>query len=231
MTAYNLSWKDAAIRVLTEAGEPLHYVEIARRILDGGFKSTSGATPADSLNAAIGTSINKDGPASPFVRHDAGVYRLRDMALATVDPTTPGPVAAFGIHWQRDLVQWASRPRLYGRQHANADRVDLADQYGIYLLHDVRGETVYVGQAQLLGMRLSQHTRDRHAGRWTYFSWFGIREVNEDGSMADPSGAAAPSRLIDTLESVLIEAIEPRQNRQRGSCAGSEYLQATDPRL
>lgn len=48
MTDGNLSWKDAAIQVLKAAGEPLHYVEIAKQILDGGLKATTGATPADS---------------------------------------------------------------------------------------------------------------------------------------------------------------------------------------
>ena len=37
-----LSWRAAAVRVLTAAGEPLHYVEIARRILDDGLKVTAG---------------------------------------------------------------------------------------------------------------------------------------------------------------------------------------------
>lgn len=225
-----LSWRDAAIRILTAAGEPLHYVEIARRILDDGLKVTAGATPDDSLNAAIGGSINKDGPSSPFVRHAAGVYRLRDTSPpAEVDAA--GPMSAFGIHWRRDLVQWTARPRLFGRQHAKADRVDLAEQQGVYLLHGVRGDTVYVGQAKMMGRRLAQHTWDRLAGRWIYFSWFGIRAVAADGKLADPGGVADPAVLVNTLESVLIEAIEPRQNRQRGWSVGSEFIQAVDPRL
>ena len=128
-------------------------------------------------------------------------------------------------------MQWAPQPQLYGRQHVKADRVDLADQQGVYLLHGVRGETVYVGQAKRIGQRLTQHTRDRLAARWESFSWFGIRLVNEDGSMAEPSGVSCSARLVDTLEAVLIESMEPRLNRQRGPTGGSEFIQAVDPRL
>ena len=225
-----LSWKDAALRVLTAAGEPLHYAEITQRILDDGLKATAGATPADSLNATICVSITNEGPSSPFVRHGRGVYRLRDTP-PPADSDVAGPMSAFGIHWQRDLVQWTARPRLFGRQHAKADRVDLAEQQGVYLLHGIRGDTVYVGQAKLIGRRLAQHTLDRLANRWTYFSWFGIRAVDENGKLADSNGVADPAMLVDAIESVLIEAIEPRQNRQRGTSVGSEFIQAVDPRL
>lgn len=226
-----LSWRDAAVRVLGAASQPLHYTEIASRILDEGLKSTVGPTPANSLNAALGLSINQNGATSPFVRHERGVYGLRDTPPPTNGNGGGGSVAAFGIQWRRDLVRWASNPRLFGRQHATADRVDLANQYGVYLLHCVRGETVYVGQAKLIGKRLAQHTRDRHAGRWTYFSWFGTRTVDADGGMAEPSGVTDPADILDLLEFILIEAIEPRQNRQRGVGAGSEFIQAIDPRI
>ena len=226
----NLSWKKAAVQVLRAAGKPLHYAEITQRILDDGLKTTAGATPADTLNATISVSITKEGPSSPFARHASGVYRLRD-APPPADSDVAGPMSAFGIHWQRDLVQWTARPRLFGRQHAKADRVDLAEQQGVYLLHGVRGDTVYVGQAKLIGRRLAQHTLDRLAGRWTYFSWFGIRPVDENGKLTDPQGVTEPAVLVDALESVLIEAIEPRQNRQRGTSVGSEFIQAVDPRL
>lgn len=229
--ATDLSWRDAAAQVLDVASQPLHYTEIARRILDRGLKSTVGATPANSLNAALGMSINQDGPTSPFVRHEAGVYGLRDTPPPTNGNGVGGPVAAFGIHWRRDLVQWATRPRLFGRQHAKADRVDLADQHGVYLLHCVRGETVYVGQAMMIGKRLAQHTWDRHAGRWSFFSWFGTRAVDAHGRLSKPGSVSDPAGILNMLEFVLIEAIEPRQNRQRGVGAGSEFIQAIDPRL
>ena len=37
--------------------------------------------------------------------------------------------------------------------------------------------------------------------------------------------------LVDAIKSVLIEAIDPRQNRQRGTSVRSEFIQAVDPRL
>ncbi len=48
----SLSLKDAARKVLAEAGEPLHDPEITTRILDGGLSPSRSKTPAASRNAA-----------------------------------------------------------------------------------------------------------------------------------------------------------------------------------
>ena len=232
--ATNLSWRDAAVRVLEAAGDPLHYTEIAQRILDSGLKASVGATPHDSLAAAISVSRNKEGAASPFQRHEAGVYGLRDTKSGPVDADANGPVsaiAAYGLFWDRAHVLWTSNPRVFGRQHPAADRVDLAGQHGVYALIDPRGDVVYVGQAKRLGPRLAQHTRNRLAARWSHFSWFGLRRVGADGKLADSNGAADPDALVDLIEGLLIEILEPRQNRQGGQWSGAEYLQAADPRL
>ena len=116
----------------TKAGGALHYTEIASRILDRGLEDSTGATLADSVNAMLATSIKRNGLESPFLCEGAGIYRLRDAGVAddNIDITS-GPVAAFRIHWRRDLSQWTSQPRLLGRQHAKADQVDLADQRGV----------------------------------------------------------------------------------------------------
>ena len=58
-----MSWKDAAQKVLEDAGEPLHYKDIADRILGQGLKTTAGATPASTVNATISTVIQKEGSA------------------------------------------------------------------------------------------------------------------------------------------------------------------------
>ena len=86
---------------------------------------------------------------------------------------------------------------------------------------------------QNLGRRLRQHTSDRLTGRWTRFSWFGIYPVEENGDLrksADFSNVET-GIVIATMEAVLIEGLEPRQNRKRGDFQAIEFLQVEDPKL
>ena len=229
-----MSWKDAAKKVLEDAVKPLHYKDIADRILDQGLKTTAGATPAASVNATISTAIQKEGPAGVFKRTGRGEYGLKTggkSEAAPDDDAESGSLEAFGVYWERGQVNWAGNPRLFGRAHPKADRVNLADQIGVYLLYDEHRVVVYVGQAtqQSIWRRLAQHTSDRLMGRWQRFSWFGIRPVGEDGKLGSvAAGTITPKRLISTLEALLIEALEPRQNRAGSSYSGEEYIQADD---
>ena len=92
---------------------------------------------------------------------------------------------------------------------------------------------VYVGRAidQPLGTRLKQHTVDRLNGRWDRFSWFGIYAVQDDGYLAkDTSPTFSLDSLVATMEAILIEGLEPPQNRKRGDGFSSiEFLQVDDP--
>jgi hypothetical protein len=134
------------------------------------------------------------------------------------------------MFWRRDHVQWANRPKLLGMQQIGAESVNFSDQLGIYLLYDGR-EAVYVGRAteRPLGIRLFEHTRDRLGSRWDRFSWFGVRPVAEDGSLGTVPATYKSADLLPVLEAVLIESLEPRQNRKRGDDLGAvEYLQVLD---
>src|SRR5208282_4011200 len=104
-------------------------------------------------------------------------------------------------------------------QQQDSKPVDFGKQIGVYFLHDAQG-VVYVGRTseQTLGRRLQQHTTDRPNGRWDRFSWFGVYPVENDGSLrtnVDLSKVGVDV-VISTLEAVLIEGLEPRQNRRRG---------------
>ena len=78
--------------------------------------------------------------------------------------------------------------------------------------------------------RLKFHTTDRLGGRWDRFSWFGLRSVGPDGKLSDPSLRWSHSVVIETMEAVLIESLEPPLNRRRGDNLESvEYLQVEDP--
>jgi hypothetical protein len=135
------------------------------------------------------------------------------------------------MFWQRDLVNWApTRPKLFGVQSEGALQVDFAGQIGVYLLHD-RDRVIYVGRANdVLVSRLRAHNADRMGGRWDRFSWFGLYGVREDGSLLEDTVPWSQTVVIETLEALLIESLEPPQNRRRGdNFAAVEYLQGTDP--
>lgn len=80
---------DAAVRVLTEAGEPLHYREITRRILDQGLAESASKTPAASLSAVIAVEMQTRGPSSRFVRIRPGVFGLRSWQPAVAGTDAP----------------------------------------------------------------------------------------------------------------------------------------------
>ena len=118
-----------------------------------------------------------------------------------------------------------------GRGFANP--VDMAEQRGIYLLHDFR-EVVYVGRSteRPLGKRLYEHTLDRLKTRWNRFSWFGLRPVRDDASLGEPAQGHGTEATISAMEALLIEALEPGQNRRRGDgFSAVEFIQAEDPEI
>jgi hypothetical protein len=248
------SWEAAILRVLRETSEPLHYKRISEEVLSRGYYATDGATPADTVNSRISSSIKHKGDKSPFIRVGRGIFALNPL-IATRSPaphhkprmasekpsavddedieTSDSIVHSFGMYWERDQVAWKANPSLLGRQQAQSKEVDFGAQRGIYLLYD-HHTPIYVGRSidRPLGQRLWEHTTDRLKSRWNRFSWFGLLYVTERGSLKErPLSVSLPS-LIATLEAVLIESMEPPQNRRRGDdLSAVEYIQATDPLL
>ena len=217
----------------------MHYTAIAEQISELSLRENLGPTPSNSVSATITVSL-KDGQLSPFVRVGRGMYGLanarqsiqNESAAEGVSATT-GVVNAFGMFWARDKVSWISQPRILGQQQIGSSPVDFAEQKGVYLLHDDQG-VVYVGRVTdgSLGKRLFQHTLDRLNGRWSRFSWFGVFPVRPDGSLSKESFSVDIEIVIVTMEAVLIEGLEPRQNRKRGDdFQAVEFLQAEDPQL
>ncbi len=248
----NLKWKEAIVKVLEEEKKALHYTEIAEIIAKRGYRKSLGATPQDTVSANMTTDINTNKEKSIFAKVDRGYYILRkyldDAAQLLTDDskskskTNPEAVKdklrivnAFGIYWDRSLVHWKSNPELLGIQQVGAKPVNFQSQIGVYLLHDTR-ETIYVGQAidQPLAQRLRNHISDRLSGRWNRFSWFGFYPVNKTGTLSlDIDFKNLTVRdIADILEAILIESIEPRQNRKQGNLfSGIEYLQVESPEL
>jgi restriction system protein len=80
--------------VLADAGEPLHYKEITKRLLNRALWTTTGQTPDATVNARLAVDIKQRGEASKFRRADKGVFALRAWTPANpqLQPApTPSP--------------------------------------------------------------------------------------------------------------------------------------------
>lgn len=246
-----MSWREAIEKVLLEAEGPLHYAEISEQILSRGYYKPDGATPAATVNSQISSSIKHDGDKSPFVRVGKGIFSLRVKGAPPAllvppsihkDEESPSGsesdepesiIRSFGMYWQRDLIVWKSDPRMFGRQQPLAKPVDFGRQRGIYILYD-HHTVVYVGRAidRSLGKRLYEHTIDRLGSRWNRFSWFGLLRVTNEGDLREVPFKTSLAAVVTMLEALLIEALEPPQNRKRGEIFWTiEYIQDIDPEL
>ena len=242
----NMGWREAIVKVLKTSDGPMHYSAIAQAIIDRGYKNENvGATPAATVAANLSLSLKQDGDSSPFVRVARAMYALRGGSLstaagpetedepdeATEDAAQMGLINAFGMFWQRNDVYWLRVPRLLGAQQSGSSPVDFSGQAGVYLLYD-GNRVIYVGRVTepRLGSRLWEHTRDRLSGRWDRFSWFGVRGVNGEGELRPmPVAGIAMEGLIATLEALLIEGLEPPQNRRPGGGFNAvEFIQVPD---
>ena len=243
-----LTWRKAIDKVLVASATPLHYNEIAERIIAEDLRKNLGATPAATVNAMISASIKHDGDSSPYVRISKGIFAMRaGVSGVPMVPAklTPGAsesedseeqyeiITSFGMFWRKEAVEWTATPKLLGMQQIGATPVDFNKQLGIYLLYDGR-EVIYVGRTtdRPLGRRLYEHTIDRLSARWDRFSWFGLLPVADSGQIGALPQTYAAANIIPALEAILIEALEPRQNRKRGDdLAAVEYLQKVDPEI
>ena len=257
----NRGWRELAKDVLQKSDAPMHYQEITDQIIKQRLRASYGATPAISVNTAINLSLRT--PETPFIRISDGVYFLKEklnpvptqgldgcenegIGTNGIDSQAPPQdltqlkrgaiIEAFGMFWQRDIIEWGRKPKILGKQYLEAEPVDFSDQVGIYILHDGK-HVVYVGRSRdrSLGIRLYEHTLDRLSGRWDRFSWFGLKPVAEDGRLGELINTGyiySQEVLIETWEALLIEGLEPPQNRKRGdNFSAIEYLQAEDPDL
>jgi hypothetical protein len=245
--ASEMTWRKAIDKVLGESTKPLHYNEITERIISDGLRKKLGATPAATVNAQISASIKHDGEESPYVRVSKGIFALKSGGIpgAAIPPKlTPDVseseeeeqyeiISSFGMFWRKDAVEWTATPKLLGMQQIGATPVDFCKQLGIYLLYDGR-EVIYVGRTtdRPLGRRLYEHTIDRMSARWDRFSWFGLLPVSDTGVLGALPVQYEAAKMIPALEAILIEALEPRQNRKRGDdLAAVEYIQRVDPEI
>lgn len=240
----DMPWKEAATIVLGKSVQALHYKVIAEEIEKQKLRKNLGATPANTVFAVISLSIRNEGGDSPFIKTSPGMFMLRSVTLASetqttalesveIQPEEKPVVKCVGMYWNANKISWKTKPRILGQQQQGSKEIDFCDQVGIYLLYD-RSRVIYVGRSvdRPLGQRLAEHTKDRLNGRWDRFSWFGLRGVDDTGKLTEPDFSATLNQIIALMEAVLIEALEPPQNRKRGDDFSEiEYLQADDKEI
>ena len=67
-----MNWEEAIVRVLTEEGGSMHYVEITQRIISKGYYEPRGVTPENSVGMYLRRNPNL------FERVGKGVYKLKE---------------------------------------------------------------------------------------------------------------------------------------------------------
>ena len=252
MPEQEMSWQDAIVKVLEDADKPLHTDEITAAILSDGLKSTAGKTPSATVGAMISRMLKEGRQDIVWVQR--GYYSMRaaadtntlpeqeesDDKLAVTDEPNNLAVAAYGLHWERDKVNWSRSGRhLYGWDASNpnpaeTNYVDFANQQGVYLLHSWDA-VVYVGRTTAESVGLLERLRYHHSkqvwsSKWVRFSWFGMRQVNDETGALEDGPDMATKRVVSALmESVLIETLRPAFNSQKGAYMGTLYRQLVDP--
>ena len=256
----NLPWREAILRVLSTADEPMHYTEIAQAIIDQKLRQDVGATPSN----AVASALSSQALVRKVVRVERGYYILasklqlpqagstassakggprnrtasvstRTETVAELPDGESGLIGSFGMFWLRSEVDWTATPvKLLGVQLDGGNPVDFAEQAGVYLLYE-GNRVIYVGRvtSPRLGQRLWEHTRDRLKARWDKFSWFGVRSVGDNGCLGSlPHPGFTLAALIATMEALLIEGLEPPQNRRQGDgFKALEFIQEVDPQI
>ena len=74
---FSMTMLDAAYRVLRESQKPLTCQEITDFVFKKKYARSSGSTPANTLNAAIGREIKAKGVDSRFIKVGRGLFTVR----------------------------------------------------------------------------------------------------------------------------------------------------------
>ena len=77
-----MQFKDAAYEVLKQAGEPLHYNEIAQRALEAELLKTRGQTPEATMGSRLYVDTKK--PSSRFRRVGRGIFGLTEPRVGDI---------------------------------------------------------------------------------------------------------------------------------------------------
>ena len=135
-------------------------------------------------------------------------------------------IRTIGLHWRMEDVFWgkgANAGKLLGvlSSKKKGPGIDFRDQIAVYVLY-ADYQPIYAGQVgsgkQRLLARLKQHRDSDLRGRWNRFSWYGLRWVLKNGKLSNENNVFHPKRrtVLNHVEGILIDAMEPGQNLQSG---------------
>ena len=150
MASQEMAWRDAIRAVLQDAGTPLHYQEIIKAIHDQGLRTLTGATPERTVNSQL-SQMTRSGQTlydSQIRKTARGYFEFfdpsvpNDSAEPVDDPIDDEPsedetkirVAAYGLYWKREDVDWGAS-QILGGLYPGAQSIEFSEQKGIYLLH------------------------------------------------------------------------------------------------
>jgi len=178
---------EAAIAVLREAKEPLHYREITKRAQKKGL--IKGAqTPAATMNSAIFSNMKQFGSKSAFQKTGKGVYKLNPGFGSFIDPTNDIPhdgglspsltmQPLFTTFIQEYSINQIPTPEgnyVYGSINKRTEFifcpkqkalfnsaikkcVDSESFHALYVLFDINKKQAYVGQTEKGKQRIDKH--------------------------------------------------------------------------
>ena len=242
----DMTWNQAVFKVFEDnKGREITIGDIAQEVLDKGYRTSVGKTPQNTVRAIITRSfLAQHGIQQPQRGRSSYILPTEETSSELdeeigglnhgADPPPSIKIEAYGLHWERNNVDWIGGRRILGYDSDPRETIDFANQQGVYVLYDWNS-VVYVGQTVAsdggLFQRLQYHhqKQDWEAG-WERFSWFGVRPVNENGEIIDGPDTASKRVVSELMEAVLIETLRPAFNRQlRGNNMGTLYRQAVDP--
>ena len=105
--------QEAAVKVLTEAGEPLHARELTKRILAAKLWKTAGKTPHQTVSARLYADIKKNADASPFVLVGPQMFGVRTDAVAS--PEASGDTYSFTESAEKVLERFGKKQPMHYR--------------------------------------------------------------------------------------------------------------------
>jgi hypothetical protein len=130
----------------------------------------------------------------------------------------------YGHLWQRAFIDWGdNRTKGHLKGYRGKRVVDFREQVGVYVLYNAFPAPIYVGQAGTgkanLFNRLRQHHRDHLKKRWSYFSWFGLQDIDKSGNLLSLSKNSQliqvkQRSLLNEFEAILMTILEPTLNKQ-----------------
>ena len=141
-------------------------------------------------------------------------------------------VAAFGLYWEKTKVKW-NASQLLGRP-PRCDRrgqLCLTNKASTYCTKTVRSLTLDARRtASMPGCGRTAATTNPCAG--TSSPGSGFRDIDDQtGELKPMPGELDTVHLINILESVLIEALEPPVNGRRGDFLGHQCEQVPLPEI